>query len=207
MSGYRMLALFAAGCADVPAMPSFQTDVAPILAAHCVRCHGFPSIGGAPPDFRLDGYPVTETPAGDMFPAAGAYARLVATRVSAGTMPPRFPIEDYQIEVLERWAESTVVGPALRGEPRPRNRAPLVAFDASTWTYDLHDPDGDLVIGTLRATPLAGGVPIVVANLHSGRDRVALDEPRFAPGTYELAAEVDDGGDTFVVPLGQVSVP
>ena len=49
------------GCnPTAPANPSFQVDVMPILAANCIRCHGFPSIGGAPHSFRYDSYDVIQ---------------------------------------------------------------------------------------------------------------------------------------------------
>lgn len=193
-------------CVQAPANPSFQVDVAPILAARCVRCHGFPSIGGAPPKFRLDGYPDTETVTGDLFPGAGTYARLVATRVCARTMPPRFPLDDVQIDVLDNWAASTVVGPAARGEARAGNLPPRFVFDSRTKAYELHDPDGDLVVGTLRATGVNGN-PVVITNVHSGRDTVAFDPGRFAAGTYRITADLDDGGEMFAITVGQVEIP
>ena len=191
-------------CAQAPTTPSFQIDVAPILSARCVRCHGFPAIGGAPPDFRLDGYPETESPSGQLIAGAGAKASLTAVRVAAHTMPPRFPLDDVQIDVLDNWVAT---GPALRGDPRPGNQRPTFALDSSTRIYELHDIDGDLVVGTLRATPAAGGPALVVANLHSGRDIVTFDPARFVPGTYELAAELDDGGETSVLRVGQIEAP
>lgn len=199
-----------AACAELPAAPSFQRDVAPILAARCVRCHGEPPIGGAPDTFRLDGYPDRMTPSGTLVGGAGSYATLVAFRAAARTMPPRFPLDDDQIAVLKRWADQTDGRMAARGEPRSGNRAPelvLRSIDATSWEYDLHDPDGDLVVGTLRARPLPSGPEIVVANLHSGRDRVVWNTNAVEPGTYLLAVELDDGGVAVDVESGMVAVP
>src|SRR6185436_12574099 len=68
-------------------------------------------------------------------------------------MPPRFPLDDWQIETIQRWGRAE---PVVRGEPRPGNQRPVlelreVGRDVTTVTlaYDLHDPDGDLVVGQL----------------------------------------------------------
>jgi hypothetical protein len=204
-----MLVLIAA-CAETPATPSFQRDIAPILAARCVRCHGEPPIGDAPDTFRLDGYPDRRTPSGMLIAGAGSYAALIASRATARTMPPRFPLDDDQIAILQLWSDQTDGRMAARGEPRSGNRAPEVAvrsIGVTSWEYDLHDPDGDLVVGTLRARPLPAGPEIVVANLHSGRDRVMWNTAGVAAGMYLLEVNLDDGGVTVNVESGTVEIP
>lgn len=198
-------------CAGLPASPSFQSDVAPIFAASCVRCHGDPAIGGAPPTFRLDGYPDCETPANKIVLGAGSYAFTVVTRVVDKTMPPRFPLDDDQIEILMRWADEAngAVRPP-RGAPRPGNRAPALVLSpagAARWDYELHDPDGDLVVGTLRARLAPSDPGIVVASLHSGRGSVVWNTAGVAPGTYAIVAQLDDGGAAFTVDAATVVVP
>jgi hypothetical protein len=42
--------------ATVPAHPTFELDVKPLLADHCLLCHGYPATRGAPTSFRLDVY-------------------------------------------------------------------------------------------------------------------------------------------------------
>lgn len=199
-----------AACTEPPAALSYQRDVAPILAARCVRCHGEPPIGGAPDTFRLDGYPDRRTPSGMLIAGAGSYAAVVALRAAARTMPPRFPLDDDQIAILQAWADQTDGQMAARGEPRAGNRAPelvLRSIGATSWEYELHDPDGDLVVGTLHARPLPSGPEIVVANLHSGRDRVVWNTTGVATGAYLLAVELDDGGAVVNVEPGMAVVP
>ena len=45
-----------ADIAKVPDNPTWEADVKPYLADHCVLCHGSPPGRGAPGDFRLDIY-------------------------------------------------------------------------------------------------------------------------------------------------------
>jgi hypothetical protein len=40
----------------VPEHPTFEADVKPLLAEHCLLCHGYPAKRTAPTDFRLDVY-------------------------------------------------------------------------------------------------------------------------------------------------------
>lgn len=157
-----LLLLLAACAPAVPDEPSFQQHVAPILAANCVRCHGAPPIGGAPPAFRLD-----------LFDDAAAYAERIAIRTARSEMPPRFPLDDYQIDTLARWFE---LG-ARRGAPNAGNRAPTAQIVDGLILVD--DPDGDLVGGTL----LTGGV--VLGPLRSG--------PNALPAGFPLEAVLDDG--------------
>ena len=60
------LALTMAACsfgkpdiAEVPAHPTFEIDVKPLLADHCLLCHDYPAKRGAPGNFRLDVYDST----------------------------------------------------------------------------------------------------------------------------------------------------
>jgi hypothetical protein len=206
--------LLGACAADVPPSPSFQQHVMPILAANCVRCHGYPAIGGAPPGFRLDSYEAVATDDATTVAGAGAYAALIAVRVrdEARPMPPRFLLDEPQIETLERWAAGAAFGEAPpRGEPRPDNRAPLVAIEdvarsghVTTFTLRVDDPDGDLVAGELRVG-LPGGER-VIGPVRSGRVELAWNTAFVVPGSYPLAARVDDGAMPISLDLGQITV-
>ena len=105
-----------------------------------MRCHGEPPIGGAPDTFRLDSYPDRRTPSETLIGGAGSFAALVAFRAAARTMPPRFPLDDDQIAILQLWAEQADGGMPARGEPRSGNRAPALALrstGATSWEYSL----------------------------------------------------------------------
>ncbi|HSK02661.1 MAG TPA: hypothetical protein VK932_15525 [Kofleriaceae bacterium] len=206
--------LLGACTADVPPAPSFQQHVMPILAANCVRCHGYPAIGGAPPGFRLDSYEDVAIDDATTVAGAGAYAALIAVRVrdEARPMPPRFALDEPQIETLERWAAGALAGELPpRGEPRPGNRAPLVAIEdlsrsgnVLTIVLRVDDPDGDLVAGELRVQ--LPGVERVIGPVRSGRVELAWNTAFVGDGSYPLAARVDDGAMPISIDLGQITV-
>lgn len=178
-----VLVTLLASCTDeVPATVSFQQHVAPILAANCARCHLTPAIGGAPSNILVFGY-------GD--------PNEIATRVASGNMPPRLPLDEHQIAILERWAEQG----GARGEPRTGNQRPQVRgvdVVGTTLVLDMFDPDGDLFGGLLYDD--ARPEPEVVGDVQQGRTTIFLEANR----SYTLRAQVDDGGAIFDVDVGSV---
>ena len=192
MSHRRLLLLALSACtAEAPASPSYQLDVMPILAANCLRCHGAPALGGAPAELRLDSYgdlaaPDPRDPAAEV-PIVGAatYAAAIALRAAdpANPMPPRFPLDDWQIEVLERWAAA---GGALAIRAR------------------VSDPDGDVVAGTLRV--IAGAGRPLVGAVRSGSVDLTWSTASMSPGTYPLVALLDDGAAVHELPAGSITV-
>ncbi len=206
----------------VPDEPSYQRDVAPILAANCVRCHGIPVLGGAPPNFRLDSYTSYERPkrnSTELEQVAGAetYAPTIAARVASSDapMPPRFGLDDYQIEILQAWDAAG----APRGQPNEGNRAPTAVFVGAVQTIvqqgmetrvrylidiTVDDPDPDVVGGALRAR--LGATVLPVGLLRSGENRIIWDTTNIPRATFALEAILDDGGAETVVDLGTLDV-
>jgi hypothetical protein len=211
-----LFALAPAACEPGPPdEPSYQVDVLPILAASCIRCHGGPALGGAPLEPRLDSFsdladfapgdPLAELPIG----GASRYALAIAVRVRDpdSPMPPRFPLDGWQAEILERWVDAG----GGRGAPRPGNRPPEIAIERVTRTGSriavrarVADPDGDVVAGTLRA--MAGGGSPLVGAVRSGTVDLVWDPANVAPGTYPLVAFLDDGAEVHAVPAGEIEV-
>lgn len=222
------LCLIAIGaCApDVPATPSFQQDVMPILAANCIRCHSTPTIGGALEGFRLDafadvivteplfpGEPMCAPPSPSPFcfslNGAASMADSSASRVGDDDrpMPPRFQLDDHQIELLENWAATG----AGRGEPRPDNGRPTAAVEtiARTGTVvrlqvRVDDPDRDVVGGSLHAR--IGSTDTFVGLVQSGIATVTWDTTGIPAGSYPLSARLDDGAAEILVSLGTITV-
>ena len=76
------LVVLATGCAldAPPVQPSWQVDVMPVLAANCVRCHGYPSNVTAPFGLRLDSFENIEVAGYEgRFQGAAANATAIAT--------------------------------------------------------------------------------------------------------------------------------
>jgi hypothetical protein len=217
------LGLALAACADpAPADPTWA-EVAPVLAAHCVRCHGAPALGGAPPTFRLDRYDDTVLPATDVGAdtvglrrvlGAAAMAEWIALRAEDGSMPPRIPLAEHDRELLSNWfagrqplddAPGSLVLPR-RGPPHPGNAPPTFSLKAEPadgpelagyqLTYELRDADRDLAFGELTATLVSGdrsGPTIPIGELRAGRGALIFDTALLPGGDYALAATLDDG--------------
>jgi hypothetical protein len=216
-SGITALATLAAvttlatGCTDeAPAEPTWA-EVSPILAAHCVRCHGAPAIGGAPATFRLDRYDDLVTLAPDGAPrrvlGAAAMAEWIADRTADGSMPPRFPFAQHDRDLLDNWFANRLPaaegGPPLplRGPAAPQNRPPAFTLTSRPaappatgleLAYELRDPDRDLVTGQLVALG-PPGEPVPLGELFAGRGTLALDTALLPAGRYDLTATLDDG--------------
>lgn len=226
------IGLASACTADVPETPSYQVDVMPILAANCVRCHGYPAIGGAPAHTRLDsfenvrvddGVPRLDRCGAGTVCGTSAQAALIAARVQPGlqpaltaevddpgVMPPRFPLDDHQIDVLVRWQEQG----AMRGAPRATNHRPEMTVEVVEQVgptlrlaITIADADHDLVAGELYARN-AMAEPSFVGPLRSGRFELDWDTSTFPErGTVALFATLDDGAGLADHELGTVELP
>ncbi len=206
MSRLLALVMISACTPSVPDEPSFQLDVLPLLAANCQRCHGTPFLYDVPPDFRLDTFGDTVVSAEETLSGASSMASTIAFQVSSDQMPPRFPLDGWQIETLERWNDNPV-----RGAARPGNRAPHAIIERSERTTDritlrvqVEDTDGDPVGGELRITSTTEDHHL--GNVRSGVLDVTRTTAGITPGDYALTARLDDGAELHVIPLGMLTI-
>lgn len=93
--------------ADVPDNPTYERDVKPLLADHCLLCHSSPPNRGATNAFRLDRYGITDGVTG-----AQAYAEAVLNAVQSKRMPPAAKAGDGMgpngLRLLQNWVERGV---------------------------------------------------------------------------------------------------
>ncbi|MCG8420478.1 MAG: hypothetical protein MJE77_21295 [Proteobacteria bacterium] len=197
---------------SVPDGPTWAGDVAPILAANCVRCHTVPAIGGAPDSFRLDTYEDWVADDGRIIRGAGTMASYVRARIQPqeDAIPRMPPAEGFaeltsrQADVVANWAPvAAAEGLPARGAPRDGNRGPemtILSQEEVAGTlvidYEIRDPDRDIVVGELRAGQSADGAQVITRELHSGRGRVTWDTGAFANGSYQLFAVLSDTSES-----------
>ena len=170
-----------AGCGGtaVPAKPSWDQDVFPILQGSCNHCHGATVGSEATPLSRFDfcdNRPFMAagiTVPGTLLGALGTTAATIETQIvpakgaSRPLMPPppAAPLSDYEREVLLKWIKQQAAAAApAAGEvhtacrKQVRNRDPrALLVDKSTdgnnlvVTLDIIDLDGDQVLGKVTA--------------------------------------------------------
>lgn len=210
-----MMGATALACGEsAPANPTWATDVQPILAANCTKCHIPPPLDGAPTTFRLDIYEETVNDEGVQILGAeqmGMFGSIAFQITSEDRpMPPRFPLTDRQIEVLQNWTDNG----APKGAAKAGNRAPTMeaTLDAAnvdadgflTIPYVIDDEDFDIVWGELNANGAAD--ELITRELHSGSGEAIWDVAAAAEGAYDLVATIDDGSARIDVNLGSFDV-
>lgn len=184
-----------AGCAELPAAPTYLDDVRPLLLANCVRCHAAPTACGAPDrrGYRLDHWSDVGADRG----VAALTERIAIRAVDAATMPPDRALADREREVLRRWQRAG----SPRGE-RPDDAPPTLTLASAVPTaepadqrvalaYDVRDPDGDTVLWSIgwRREGVDGAL---AERLADGRGQLDVDLGVLAAGTYQLVATLDD---------------
>ncbi len=188
------------GCTSAPSQPTWTDDVAPILQANCIKCHGRNARSGAPSFFRLDVYEGR---------GAALMAPFVAERAHVKSMPPVAKLAGFQIDTLLNWAATD----APRGEPNPDNQPPQIQIEGFrgteilTMPYVITDPDFDIVTGSLIVRPVGSTEEeLVTDDLHSGVGEAqwfAAGEP---DGDYEFIARLRDGHGGREINLGRFRV-
>ncbi|MBL9083678.1 MAG: DUF1549 domain-containing protein, partial [Planctomycetales bacterium] len=180
----------AAPAALLAASPDFQRDVRPILAKHCLKCHG-PDEHGRQGGLRLDLREAALRPAesgeravvpGDV--AASEMLRRVTSADDGTRMPPAHAgpaLNAAQVDVLSRWiAGGAEYTNHWAFEPVRRPAPPAVK--SSAW---VRNPIDSFVLAKLEA---AGLTPAAEADRQTLVRRLYLDLIGLPP-TPEQAAE------------------
>src|SRR3954453_352019 len=96
------IVLVAALSAAPPAGPSFPSQVAPLLRAHCLECHSGPRPKGDLDLTSRQGMLAGGGGGAALTPGDPAKS-LVYAHVKDGKMPPRQPLGEAAAELLRRW--------------------------------------------------------------------------------------------------------
>jgi hypothetical protein len=196
--------------------------VAPILRGECSQCHGAtaPQTGL---NYRLDFYntdmcgaaahaipPSNALPPGPILAGAAAsliYEDIEPTSSGFPKMPPQpgAALAGWEREMLENWTNY----PSM-GLPPASNRPPTIQASGIPATVDkslqfialLDDPDGDDVIGVIKADVTT----TEFAMNRTGSFAVDMDTSTWPNGEANLTAVVCDGWTSVSVPIPTVVV-
>lgn len=212
-----LAALGTVACApSVPANPTWEEDVKPILAANCVRCHRAEPQNGAPATFRFD---VCEDVAGKMGASAYAGGALARATNDAAPMPPApaAPLNDRQVEVLENWiANRAPCAGAAQAAPVFVLLAPVEESlrpgaapgeHVLAIRYAIEDRAGTLVSATAVAMAANGEAHVAPGSLAAGTGELTWALGSMPAGTYELLVALDDGAEIREVRAGTFRIP
>jgi len=181
---------------QAPAPPSFDRDVRPILAAHCLRCHG-QDAAHRRGELRLD-QRAEATARGAWTPgvpdASEAIRRVGLPDTDADRMPPRSAgrgLDANERDVLRRWvAAGATYEPHWAFSPPVRPPLPACAGDAF-----VRNPIDAFVLAAMRARGLEPSPEAPRALLFR---RLSLDLTGLPPGPAATRAFLaDDSVDAY----------
>lgn len=197
-----LLVGLAACGADVPANPTYFTDVQPILRANCVRCHGADPTDPKIAKFRLDRYVKNDTTTFDVYDyATGTDPAMIRVAVDqqSPAMPPDYALSDRQKEILSRWAtQGAPKGTRENHLPQIELVAPAGATTADQsldTTFRSWDADLDGLVVQLWAHDLTNSEDIPLgAQTGGGLRELSIDTGTLASKhDFEIYAVLDDG--------------
>jgi mono/diheme cytochrome c family protein len=126
---------------DTVAAPTFETDIRPLLRAHCFDCHGATDEKQGGLDLRLVRFQLAGGDSGPAIKPGDAEASMVVTRIRAGEMPPGdAKLTPREIDTIAKW----VAAGAKTARAEPESIAPGVGIseeERSWWAFQpIHHP-------------------------------------------------------------------
>ncbi|HVU89881.1 MAG TPA: DUF1553 domain-containing protein [Pirellulales bacterium] len=190
--------------ADAATETFFETNVRPVLVAHCAKCHGADKQSGR---LRIDSRAALLT-GGDRGPAivpGDAANSLLVQAIRRGEdlqMPPDDPLPPAAVADLAKWIQSGASWPASAADTTAFDKARHWAFQPVAAVEPPADPSG------WAATPIdqfiAAGLaehalrPAAPAPKHALLRRAYFDLIGLPPTPEEIAAfEADDSPEAF----------
>lgn len=187
--------LVAGALAAAASPPDFRRDIRPILAEHCLRCHG-PDAAERAAELRLDRRDdaLALLPSGHraVVPGEPGLSEVVRRINSADPdqiMPPpeaKRPLSESQKQVLRRWIEHQApYTDHWSFQPVRRTIAPIIVTPTS-------DSPIDAIVQARLSK--AGWTPAAEADRHTLIRRLALDLTGLPPTPAEVREFVADAG-------------
>ncbi len=165
----------------------FTTDVRPILARHCFKCHG-PDDKARKAKLRLDQREIAVRVLSPGKPDQSELLKRISSHDPAVMMPPpvaKNPITDAQRQVLRRWIESGAGYTAHWAFVAPK-RAGLPAVRHANWPKNGID---NFILARLESEGLS---PSGEADRHTLARRLCLDLIGVPPTPEETAVFIAD---------------
>ena len=199
MTPALLSAFLVLGAAD-PA-PSFETQVAPLLQSHCLKCHNSVKLRGGL-DLTTRAGLLKGGEAGVVVVPGKSADSLLYAKVHDGKMPPDGPLADAEVALLRRWIDAgapwegavALTPPAEKGRAgpdwwslQPIRRPPLPDVKDKNW---VRNPIDAFLLAGLEAKGLA---PAPEADRRTYIRRVTFDLIGLPPTPDEIDAFLKDG--------------
>jgi mono/diheme cytochrome c family protein len=129
-----LLAACRVSAAERPAAENFERRVWPILATHCVVCHGAEKPKGAL-DLRTVSSILRGGESGPAIVTGNAAVSIIVERVTAGDMPPgdKRKLTAEEVAIVRAWIEAGA--PAEQAEVVPPTPPPVTDADRQFWAF------------------------------------------------------------------------
>ena len=122
--------------AEAEAPPQFEADVAPILTAHCFKCHGLEArMAGL--DLRTPPLILAGGDDGPVVTEGSADESLLYKRISTATMPPsgELKLSEEQVETIRRWIDAGLPASRTYGNVTKAEAPAVTEKDRQFWTF------------------------------------------------------------------------
>ncbi|MBM3738518.1 MAG: DUF1553 domain-containing protein [Acidobacteria bacterium] len=164
MSRYPVFFILASCAWAAPQTPSFEKDVAPILAVHCVRCHGADARQGGL-DLRTPDLIRRGSSNGPVLAKTSTESTLYR-KIASGSMPPPAEpgLKPPQVETLRQWIDAGAPSARTYGTMSQDEQGTVTAQDRGFWAFrklsrqTLNSPDAFL-LAKLRESGLGFSPP------------------------------------------------
>ncbi len=203
MTPALLSAFLVVGAAD-PA-PSFQTQVAPLLQSHCLKCHNAVKLRGGL-DLTTRATLLRGGEAGAVVVPGKSADSLLYAKIRDGKMPQDGPLADAEIELLRRWIDAGAPweGAALTPPPekgragadwwslQPIRRPAIPDVKNRDW---VRNPIDSFILAALE---VKGLTPAPEADRRTYIRRVTFDLTGLPPTPDEIDAFLkDDSADAY----------